>query len=126
MRTLTITKEIVDAKIQVTVLHLNGALDAQSEEILLAHARDAYDAGARYIVLDLAEVTVLSSAGMRAMQKVYKMFTPKADMYKIFYVKLCRAPQDLYQTLDITGFLQNIQGYKTLQDAIESFENKLS
>ena len=105
----------------VTVLHLNGALDAVGEETLLAVARDVHDEGGRFLLLDLAEVDVMTSAGMRAMHKVFKMFTPQKDMYKVMHVKLCRAPQSLYQALGVTGFLQNIPGYQTEREALDSF-----
>ena len=121
---LKIMKEPAEGKEHVTVLHLNGALDAQGEETLLAYAHDAYEEGARFILLDLAEVNILTSAGMRAMHKIFKMFTPKEEMYRVSHVKLCRAPQDLYQSLGVTGFLQNIPSYDTIQDALDAFENK--
>ena|SRR5688572_27847058 len=120
---LKVMKEPAEGKEHISILHLNGSLDAQGEETLLAYAHDAFEEGARFVLLDLAEVNILTSAGMRAMHKVYKMFTPEKDMYKISHVKLCRAPQDLYQTLGVTGFLQNIQSYETMQEALDSFSN---
>jgi|GEM_PF-3396070 len=39
---LKITKEQLQGNVPVTVLHLNGWLDAQSEELLFAEARDAW------------------------------------------------------------------------------------
>lgn len=106
---------------KVTIFHLTGSLDAVGEETLLAFARDAYNEGARFLLLDLAEVDILTSAGMRAMHKVFKMFTPAKDIYKVAHVKLCQAPQDLYQSLGVTGFLQNIPSYESLQAALDSF-----
>ena len=120
-KNLKIMKEPAQDKEHIIVLHLNGALDAQGEEILLAVARDAYDEGARFILLDLAEVDILTSAGMRAMHKVYKMFTPENDRFKVGHVKLCRAPQQMYQSLGVTGFLQTIPSYETAQEALDSF-----
>ncbi len=102
---LQITKSVEG---KVTILRLAGALDAAGEERVLAFARDAYDAGARFLLFDLADVSILTSAGMRALHKVFKMFTPREDMYKVSHVKMCRAPQALYQALGVTGFLQNI------------------
>src|SRR3990170_165185 len=81
--TLEITTEQAQGKVPVTVFHLQGWLDAQSEEQLLAAAREAHDAGARFLLLDLAEVDTLTSAGMRAMQKVYKLFTPPGEQFKV-------------------------------------------
>lgn len=116
-----ITEEQLQGNVPVTVLHLHGWLDAQSEESLLATARDVYDAGARFLLIDLAEVDTLTSAGMRALQKVYKLFTPEDEHFKVSRVKLCNAPPQVYHVLGITGFLQNIPNYETTQAAIDSF-----
>jgi len=119
--TLNITQEQVQARVPVTIFHLQGWLDAQSEEQLLAAARQAYDEGARYLLLDLARVDTLTSAGMRAMQKVYKLFTPSNERYRVARLKLCNAPPEVYHVLGITGFLQNIPNYETQAAALESF-----
>lgn len=119
--TLKIIKEQVQGHVHVTVLHLRGWLDAQGEETLLASARDSYDEGSRFILMDLAEVDTLTSAGMRAMQKVYKLYTPTEEHFKTSRVKLCNAPPQVYHILGITGFLQNIPNYETMQAAIDSF-----
>jgi len=119
---LTITKEEIVRNVSVTVLHLRGWLDARSEELLLATAREAYDAGARFILIDLAEVEALTSAGMRALQKVYRLFTAAQERFKIARMKLCSAPLQVYNVLGVTGFLQNIPNYETQQSALDSFE----
>lgn len=119
--TLKITKEQVQGKVHVTVLHLHGWLDAQSEELLLASAQDSYEEGSRYLLLDLARVETLTSAGMRAMQKVYKLYTPTEERLKMTRVKLCNAPPQIHHILGITGFLLTILNYETMQDAVDSF-----
>ncbi len=119
--TLKITQEQVQSKVLVTIFHLHGWLDAQSEEQLLAAAREAYDGGARYLLLDLAKVDTLTSAGMRAMQKVYKLFTIADEQFKVARVKLCNAPPQVYHVLGITGFLQSMPNYETQGAALDSF-----
>ena len=119
--TLKITQEQVQGIVPVTVFRLRGWLDAQNEEALLAAARDAYDEGSRFLLLDLSEVDTLTSAGMRAIQKVYRVFTPAEEHFKVARVKLCNAPPQVYHVLGITGFLQNIPNYETAQGAIDSF-----
>jgi anti-anti-sigma factor len=118
---LNIASEERQADVPVTVFRLRGWLDAQSEEQLLQDARIAYDGGARYLLLDMSELDTLTSAGMRAIQKVYQIFTPKEDQFKIAHLKLCNAPPQIYNVLGITGFLHNIPMYASLDDALESF-----
>ena len=106
----------------VTVFRLRGWLDAQSEEQLLTAAREALAAGARYLVLDMAEIDTLTSAGMRAIQKVYKLFTPSDQNTKTARMKLCNASAPVYHVLRITGFLLTMPMYESLQTALDSYE----
>jgi anti-anti-sigma factor len=105
----------------VTVFRLRGWLDAQSEEQLLEAARTSYDGGARYLLIDMSELDTLTSAGMRALQKVYQIFTPKEDQFRMAHLKLCSAPPQIYNVLGITGFLQNIPMYESQDAALQSF-----
>lgn len=118
---LKITTEERQADVPVTVFRLRGWLDAQSEEQLLEAARTAYDGGARYLLIDMSDLDTLTSAGMRALQKVYQIFTPKEDQFKIAHLKLCNAPPQIYNVLGITGFLQNIPMYESEDTALQSF-----
>jgi anti-anti-sigma factor len=119
--TLKIIKEQVQGNVHITVLHLRGWLDMQSEELLITAARVAYEEGSRHLLIDLAEVVTLTSAGIRAMQKVYKIFTPLEERSKLTRVKLCSAPPQINNILGITGFLLTIQNYESMQAAIDSF-----
>jgi len=118
---LIVTSENLQADVPVTVFHLRGWLDAQSEEQLLEAARIAYDGGARYLLIDMSDLDTLTSAGMRALQKVYQIFTPKEDQFKVAHLKLCNAPPQIYNVLGITGFLQNIPMYESQDAALQSF-----
>lgn len=117
-----ITSGREQAAVPVTVFRIGGWLDAQSEAQLLEQARIAYDGGARYLVIDMSDLDTLTSAGMRAIQKVYQMYTPKEEHFKVARLKLCNAPPQIYNVLGITGFLQNIPMYESLEAALDSFE----
>jgi anti-anti-sigma factor len=116
-----IVSEQVQAGVPVTVFHIRGWLDAQSEAQLLENARLAYDEGSRYLLINMSDLDTLTSAGMRALQKVYQIFTPKEDQFKIAHLKLCNAPPQIYNVLGITGFLQNIPMYESMDTALDSF-----
>jgi anti-anti-sigma factor len=111
----------MEAAVPVTVFHIGGWLDAQGEAQFLEAARIAYDDGARFLLINMHDLDTLTSAGMRAIQKVYQMFTPKEEHFKVAHVKLCNAPPQIYNVLGITGFLQNIPMYESLEAALESF-----
>jgi anti-anti-sigma factor len=118
---LKITIQQKQAAMPVTVFAICGWLDGQSEEQLLGAARSAYEGGARYLLLDMTDLDTITSAGIRAIQKLYQMYTPKEERFKIARLKLCNAPPQIYNVLGITGFLQNIPMYASQDDALESF-----
>jgi anti-anti-sigma factor len=120
---LKITSEQVQAKVPVTILHIRGWLDSQSEEQLLGAARSAYEEGARFLLIDMEELDTLTSAGIRAIQKVYQIYTPKEEHLKVSHLKLCNAPPQIYNVLGITGFLHNVPMYESLDVAVEAFGN---
>lgn len=118
---LRISTEQAQADVPVTVFRLRGWLDAQSEDQLLEAARTTYDGGARYLLIDMSDLDTLTSAGMRALQKVYQIFTPRDESARVAHLKLCNAPPQIYNVLGITGFLQNIPMYESTDTALQSF-----
>ncbi len=131
MSELTITTSQIQGSMPVTVLHLKGHLHGPTEQELFERARQANEGGAKHILLDMSELEVLASAGLRALQNIFKLFTPQSDLeemrrpggepYKSPYLKLvCPNPQ-IYYILSITGFLQNIPLYNNMEDAANSF-----
>ncbi|MFL7868196.1 MAG: STAS domain-containing protein [Anaerolineales bacterium] len=116
------TVEQVQGAVPVTIFHLRGWLDVQSEEQFVKWAGEAYENGTRYLLLDLSELDTLTSAGMRAIQKVYKQYTPAGTPKEVVYLKMASAPPQVYHALKVTGFLQTIPMYESVQSAIDAFK----
>ena len=112
-----ITSEQIEqlGKKPFTVFHLHGWLDAQSEQILLSAAQEARTAETNYLVLNLEELSMLTSVGIRAIQKTQKLFENPSDL------KLCNAPPNVYHVLKLTGFLQSLPVYENLQAALDAY-----
>ena len=131
MSELNITASQIQGDVPVTILHLNGHLHGSTEPELLDRARQAKEDGSKYLLLDLSEVEVLSSAGLRAIHNIFNLFTPQSDVqiikqhgaepYKSPYFKLVCPNPDVYYVLNIAGFLQNILIYNNMEDAASSF-----
>lgn len=131
MSELNITASQIQGEVPVTILHLNGHLHGNTEPELLDRARQALEDGAKYLLLDLSGVEVLTSAGLRAIHNIFNMFTPQSDRaaikqhgeepYKSPYFKLACPNPDVYYILNIAGFLQNILIYNSLEEAAGSF-----
>lgn len=131
MSELTIDLEQAPGNENLTILRLSGHLHGDTEGQLLEYVRQAYENGAKYLLLDLSGVDVLTSAGLRAIHNIFNLLTPKSDVeiirqhrdepYKSPYFKLvCPNPQ-IYYVLNIAGFLQNILIYNDIDEAVNSF-----
>lgn len=115
------TEQIEHARKPVTVLNLRGWLDAQSEEALISAVQDIHANGAKYLVLNMEDIEMLTSVGIRALQKLYKLFTPESGS-QTAQLRLCSAPPQVYNVLAMTGFLQSMPMYETQQSALASFD----
>jgi len=132
MSELNITSSQIPGEAPVTILHLSGHLHGSTEPQLLDRARQAYEDGSKYLLLDLSGVEILTSAGLRAIHKIFNLFTPQSDVkiirqhgeepYKSPYVKLVCPNPEIYYVLNIAGFLQNILIYNNMQAAVNSFD----
>ena len=131
MSELTITASQVQGDVPVTILHLSGHLHGNTERELLDRARQAQEDGSKYLLLDLSQLDVLTSAGLRAIHNIFNLFTPPEDRelirqhgdepYKSPYFKLACPNPNIYYVLNIAGFLQNILIYNDLDEAADSF-----
>lgn len=131
MSELRITTSQIQGEVSVTILHLNGHLHGSTEHQLVDRARQAYEDGSKHLLLDLSELEVLASAGLRAIHSIFNLLTPPDDLeiirqhreepYKSPYVKLVCPNSDIYYILNITGFLQNLLIYNNMDEAINSF-----
>ena len=132
MSELTITTSQIQGDVSVTVFHLSGHLHGPTENELLDRARQAYEDGTKHLLLELSELEVLASAGLRAIQNIFKLYTPPDDVdvmrqhsdepYKSPYFKIVCARPEIYYILNITGFLQSIYIFNNLEDASNSFK----
>ena len=131
MSELNITASQIQGEVPVTILYLSGHLHGNTESELLDRARQAQEDGSKYLLLDLSEVEVLTSAGLRAIHNIFNLFTPQNDRemihqhgdepYKSPYFKLICPNPNIYYVLNIAGFLQNILIYNNLEEAAGSF-----
>jgi anti-anti-sigma regulatory factor len=117
---------------RITILHFDGYLDNQTENLALENARAVIDAGGRFLLIDLTNLDMITSAGLHALHDIYKMFTPPeeaenwknqntTEVYKSPYIKLAGASDQIQYVLNITGFLESISIYSTVQEALVSF-----
>lgn len=128
-----------EGRVPVTVLHLTGRIDASNYESLFDRARELYSAGARDLLLDLGEVTFISSAGIVALHRIALLFRgEKVDEEETGWnaihdldrdqtsgtqqhVKLLSPRPDVDYTLDLAGFKRYFDIFTDLPQAVASF-----
>jgi len=82
---IAVTQE--KGKVPVSVIHIKGELDAWSYPRLVNTAQALYSAGARSLLLNLTDLSFISSAGLASLHIITKMFRDE----KV-------APEDVWET----------------------------
>lgn len=72
---MEITFSQIEARVPLTVMHLSGSLDTASYHQLQTQSREAFEAGTRNLLLDMRQVSYISSAGLRALMDVLKLMS---------------------------------------------------
>lgn len=134
---ITITQK--QGRVQVTVLQLIGKLDGSNYMQLVDEARRTYLNGVRDLLIDLSQLTYLSSAGIAAIHKTALIYRglPMAEeesgwaSYHAIdrdrgseaqkHVKLLCPQDEVANILDITGFKSLFEIYTDLDEAVASY-----
>jgi anti-anti-sigma regulatory factor len=125
--------------VPVTVVKVTGQLDGQSYQDLIARARELYDAGARDFILDLSDLTYISSAGLVAIHSIallvkgedlpdpesgwsaYRSMGRTSAAGLQTHIKLLNPREDVKNVLDMVGFGNVFQVFTDLDEAVKSF-----
>jgi anti-anti-sigma factor len=70
---MEITIEEVEGADPVTVMTLNGELDASNFQDVIARARRLYDEGSRRMIIDLAGLRFMASSGLVALHSIVQI-----------------------------------------------------
>jgi anti-anti-sigma regulatory factor len=134
-----ITATEAQGKVPVTILHVQGEMDASNYERLIARATEAYNSGARSLLIDMSEMPFMGSSGLVALHSVAILMrgeTPPdpeggwGAMRSIdrdreagpqSHVKLLDPQPRVARVLKMAGFDQFFEIYTDLETAIASF-----
>jgi len=104
-------------RVPVTVFHLSGDLDANTQPDLEQKAEKLISGGARNILIDLGQVGYMGSAGLRAIHSISNMLKSSGGGN----LKLLN-PSDAVQRVFFTlGFDRYFDIKHDLNEAIQSF-----
>jgi len=126
-----------NGRVPITVLHVEGNIDSRSYEEFELQVDKLIKEGARYILIDLGQVPFVSSAGLRALQHIFKQLHSlhsdlnlntedtkqgiRAGTYKSSYLKLLNLSPEIRTAFDTSGFDMYMETFSDLDTAIASF-----
>src|SRR5512138_3575904 len=136
---MNISVSEAQGNVPVTVIKLDGQLDGQNYQELIAKAQELYSQGARDFLFDLSDLTYISSAGLVALHSVALLVrgeqTPdleggwsayrsmgrasKAGIQK--HVKLLNPRPEVTNILDMVGFGDLFEVFTDREKAVSSF-----
>jgi anti-anti-sigma factor len=125
-----------NGRVPVTVMHVNGNIDARTYEEFEAKAEELIEGGARYLLVDLSQSPFVSSAGLRAMHHIFNDLRARdtsssseeevrrgisAGTYKSPHLKLAGLSKETRAAFELSGFDMFIETFEDEQTAINSF-----
>lgn len=129
----------MQGSVPVTVLKLDGQLDGQNYQDLIAKAQELFTAGARDFVLDLSDLTYISSAGLVALHSIallvkgedlpdtehgwsaYRSLGRTSAAGVQEHVKLVNPREEVRSVLNMVGFTNVFEIFADLDAAVKSF-----
>ena len=131
---MDITVTIEQANEPIALIKLAGEIDSSNYEDIVQKASEVYNTTAKKAIIDLSEVTDISSTGQVAIHKVALIFsgveqdveanenpdfTHSSNARK--HVKLLSPQPNIKQSLEKAGFTLFFKIYNDLESAVQSF-----
>jgi len=123
MATLTVLVAQEQGEVPVTVLRVEGDIDAATHGILEDKASEVISGGADRILLDLGGVPYMGSAGFRAIHAINNMLGQgtSAAQGKSEHLKLLNPSPEISRVIKTLGFDVFLEIYQDRRAAIQSF-----
>ena len=125
--------------VPVSVVKVAGQLDGQNYQELITKAQDLFKAGTRDFLIDLSDLSYISSAGLVALHSVallakgeelpdtehgwsaYRSMGRTSTAGTQTHVKLFKPREEVRNVLDMVGFTNVFEIFTDLDEAIKSF-----
>jgi anti-anti-sigma factor len=136
---MNISVSQAQGRVPVTILKLDGQLDGQNFQDLISKAQELYSAGTRDFLLDLSDLTYISSAGLVALHSValltrgeevpdmeggwaaYRSMGRSSEAGIQKHVKLLNPRNEIMGVLDMVGFSNVFEIFTDRDEAVNSF-----
>jgi hypothetical protein len=130
---MEVTVSQAQGRVPVTIFHIVGAVTDNQE--LESRAQTAFDAGARNILLDLAEVPYMATAGLRALHAIFTLLranTPEesdeatragiaAGTFMSPHLKLLNPSSHVLEVLKAAGYDMFLEIHRDINQVVASF-----
>lgn len=123
MATLNILVGQAQGNVPVTILRLDGDIDAATHKTLQDKATEVIEAGSTHILLDLGGVKYMGSAGFRALHAISNMLhkDEPPGMMKSTRLKLLNPTDPVARVIKTLGFDVYLDIYEDRELAVNSF-----
>ena len=123
MGTLNIMVGQEQGNVSVTVLRVEGDIDAATHNILEEKGAEVIAAGTSNILLDLSGVHYMGSAGFRAIHAITNMLdnTEGVGVSKSKHLKLYNPSDEVSRVIKTLGFDSFLEIYRDRDEAVNSF-----
>jgi anti-anti-sigma regulatory factor len=136
---MNISVSQAQGNVPVSIIKLDGQLDGQNFQDLISKAQELYSAGERDFLLDLSDLTYISSAGLVALHSValltrgeelpdveggwnaYRSMGRSGEAGVQRHVKLLNPRSEVLGVLDMVGFSNVFEIYTDRDKAVNSF-----
>jgi anti-anti-sigma factor len=134
---ISVTKEA--GPVDVTVLRVEGQLDGQSYQDLIVKARELFSAGSQDFLLDLTDLSYISSAGLVALHSIalmlkgeempdtehgwsaYRSMGRGSEAGMQTHIKLLNPREEVKSVLEMVGFDRVFEIFTNRDEAVKSF-----
>ena len=123
MTTLNIMVGEAQGSVPVTVLRVEGDIDAATYKTLQDKATEVIDAGATHMLLDLGGVGYMGSAGFRALHAISNKLGggESAGLAKSGHLKLLNPTDAVARVIKTLGFDVYLDIFQDRDEALNSF-----
>ena len=136
---MNISVSQAQGSVPVTIIKLDGQLDGQNFQELISKAQELHSAGQRDFLLDLSDLTYISSAGLVALHSLalltrgeeipdvergwsaYRSMGRSGEAGVQKHVKLLNPRTEIMSVLDMVGFSTIFEIYTDREEAVNSF-----
>jgi anti-anti-sigma factor len=125
------------ARVPVTIFHVDGDIDSSTYDDFLSKAQKLINEGTRYMLIDLAHVPYVSSAGLRAIYTIFKDLravhpeenvseeqmekAARMGTYRSPHLKLLNVSDNVSGVFQMGGFDRYIESFTDREKALASF-----